>query len=71
MTDNKNEEKKSRPQDKWDAKAGLISKTYKVNKEVAEEFKAVCKKSGVAMGTQLTKMMKEFIEVNKNNEASE
>lgn len=50
------EEKKSRPQDKWDAKAGLILKTYKVNKEVAEEFKAACKKSGVAMGTQLTKM---------------
>ena len=25
-------EKKIRPQDKWDAKAGVISKTYKVNK---------------------------------------
>lgn len=62
------EEKKSRPQDKWDAKAGLISKTYKVNKEVAEEFKAACKKSGVAMGTQLTKMMKEFIEQSKASE---
>lgn len=59
------EEKRKRPQDKWDAKAGVISKTYKVNKKVAEEFQEVCKKAGVAMGTQLTKMMKEFIEQNK------
>lgn len=32
------EEKKKRPQDRWDEKAGMISKTYKVNKKVAEEF---------------------------------
>lgn len=62
------EEKKNRPQDKWDAKAGLVPKTYKVNKEVAEGFKTACKKSGVAMGTQLTKMMKEFIEEVKASE---
>ena len=57
-----NEEKKQRPQDKWDEKAGLVPKTYKDDKEVAEEFKEVCKEVGVAMGTQLTRMMKEFIE---------
>ena len=56
------EEKKNRPQDKWDEKAGLVPKTYKVDKEVAEEFKEVCKEVSVAMGTQLTRMMKEFIE---------
>lgn len=54
--------KKVRPQDKWDAKAGVTAKTYKVNKEVAEAFQMACKKAGVAMGTQLTKMMQEFIE---------
>lgn len=59
--------KKARPQDKWDAKAGVISKTYKVNKGVAEAFQIACKKAGVAMGTQLTKMMQEFIE-QVNNE---
>lgn len=57
-----NEEKKKRPQDKWDEKAGLVPKTYKVNKEVAEEFRQACKEAGVAMGTQLTKLMKEFVE---------
>ena len=59
------EEKRKRPQDKWDAKAGMISKTYKVNKKVAEVFRGACKKADVAMGTQLTKMMKDFIEQNK------
>ena len=54
--------KKSRPQDKWDKKAGVISKTYKVNGKTAEEFRVACKKAGVSMGTQLTKMMNEFIE---------
>lgn len=61
--------KKIRPQDKWDAKAGVISKTYKVNKEVARQFQIACKKAGVAMGTQLTKMMGGFIEqVNEGEE---
>ena len=55
-------DKKQRPQDKWDKKAGLISKSYKVSKKVAEEFQIACKKQGVAMGIQLTKMMKEFVE---------
>ena len=56
------EEKKRRPQDKWDEKAGMISKTYKVNKNVAEEFQKACKKSSVSMGAQLTKMMEQFIQ---------
>lgn len=59
------EEKKTRPQDKWDEKAGVVSKTYKVNKKTAEEFKETCKKKGVSMGPQLTKMMQEFIERNR------
>lgn len=61
-------EKKMRPQDKWDAKAGVAAKTYKVNKKVAEEFRIVCKKCGIAMGTQLTKMMQEFIDQQEHSE---
>lgn len=56
------EEKKIRPQDKWDKKAGMVSKSYKVNEKTAEEFKTACKRAGVSMGTQLTKMMREFID---------
>jgi len=59
------EEKKQRPQDKWDAKAGLTAKTFKVDKKTAEEFQTACKQAGVAMGTQITAMMREFIEKNK------
>lgn len=54
-------EKKLRPQDKWDKKAGMISKSYKVNQKTAEEFKEACKIAGVSMGTQLNKMMNDFI----------
>lgn len=59
---------KKRPQDKWDEKAGVIPKTFKVDKAVTEEFQVACKKSGIAMGTQLTKMMKQFIEEVKASE---
>lgn len=62
------EEKKRRPQDKWDEKAGLAPKTYKVDKRVAEQFKDACERSHVAIGTQLTKMMKQFIEEVKASE---
>lgn len=56
------EEKKPRPQDKWDAKAGLISKTYKLDKKTAEEYQKACEKAGVSMGPQLAKLMRAFIE---------
>lgn len=55
------EEKKARRQDKWDAKAGMVAKTYKVRKDVAEKFAEVCKQQGISMGGQLTKMMEQFI----------
>lgn len=63
-----NEEKKERPQDRWDKKAGVVSKTYKVNEKTAAEFKEACAKAGVSMGTQLTKMMNDFIEEVKASE---
>lgn len=60
-----NEEKKIRPQDKWNAKAGLISKSYKLKKEVVEEFAKACEKAGVSQASAITKLMNEFIEQNK------
>lgn len=56
------ENNKLRPQDRWDAKKGIVAKTYKVNKQVAEDFKEACKQVGVGMGPQLTVMMKAFID---------
>ncbi|EXG84101.1 hypothetical protein K413DRAFT_0813 [Clostridium sp. ASBs410] len=60
------EEKKIRSQDKWNAKAGLISKSYKLKRELTEQFAEACEKAGVSQAGQITKMMKEFIdELNK------
>lgn len=59
------EEKKIRPQDKWNAKAGYISKSYKLKREVVEQFAEACEKAGVSQAAQLTKMMNGFIEDQK------
>lgn len=58
-------EKKNRPQDKWNAKAGYISKSYKLKKENADAFAAACEKAGVSQAGQLTEMMKKFVESQK------
>ena len=59
------DEKKTRPQDKWDMKARVSAKTYKVNTAVAEEFKKVCKELHLSQGPELTKLMQQFIEENR------
>lgn len=56
------EEKKIRPQDKWNTKAGLISKSYKLKRELTEQFAEACEKAGVSQAGQISKMMKTFIE---------
>ena len=59
------EEKKIRPQDKWNAKAGLISKSYKLKKDLVDQFTEACEKAGVSQASQLTMMMRDFIEEQK------
>ena len=59
------EEKKIRRQDKWNAKAGWISKSYKLKRELVDEFADACEKAGVSQAGQLSMMMREFIEKNK------
>lgn len=56
------QEKKIRPQDKWNAKAGYISKSYKLKREVVEEFAKACQKAGVSQAGKLTELMKSFSE---------
>lgn len=59
------EEKKNRPQDKWDAKAGMVAKTYKVKKEAAETFAAKCKEQGISIGIKLSELMSMYTENNR------
>lgn len=47
---------------KYSEKAGWISKSYKLRREVAEAYAEACKKAGVSAAGQLTKMMKQFID---------
>lgn len=56
------EDKKIRPQDRWNAKAGLISKSYKLRRELVDQFAEACDKAKVSQASQLTKMMTAFIE---------
>ena len=59
------EEKKARQQDKWDAKAGMVSKTYKVKREAAEAFAEKCKEQGISIGIKLSELMSMYTEDNR------
>ncbi len=56
------EQKKERPQDRWNKKAGYVSKSYKLKKDIVEAFAEACDTAGVSQASQLTKMMQEFVE---------
>lgn len=53
---------------KYEAKAGWISKSYKLKKELVEEFASACEKTGVSQAAQLSMMMKAFIDETKASE---
>lgn len=50
---------------KYEKKAGWMSKSYKLKREVVEEFARACEEEGVSQASKLTKMMKEFVEKRK------
>lgn len=52
--------------EKYQKKAGYITKGFKLKREVAEQFAEACEKAGVSQAAQITKMMKEFIEKQKS-----
>ena len=51
--------------DKWQKKVGIISKSFKLKKELTDEFKEACEKAGVSQAAQISKMMREFIDEQK------
>ena len=54
---------------KYQQKIGLISKSYKIKKELAEEFAYACDKAGVSQAATISKLMRQFIdEVNNKTE---
>ena len=54
---------------KYEAKAGWMSKTYKLKRETVEAFAKACEQAGVSQAGKLTELMKGFIdEVNGKEE---
>lgn len=47
---------------KYEKKAGFMSKSYKLRKEIVEQFAEACEKAGVSQAGQLSEMMKQFAE---------
>lgn len=58
-------EKKSRPQDTWDKKNGYVLKSFKMYQTLFDEFKATCQRVGVTQSGQVSKMIKQFVEENR------
>ena len=52
---------------KYNAKVGNIQKSFALKKELCEEFKEACAAAGVSQASQISKMMREFIEEVKNS----
>lgn len=50
---------------KYEAKAGWISKSYKLKKDIVEQFSEACQQKGVSQAGALMDFMKKFIEENK------
>ena len=51
---------------KYQEKAGYFTKGFKLKRDLADEFAAACEKAGVSQASQISKMMREFIEQIKN-----
>lgn len=53
--------------EKYQKKAGYMTKGFKIKREIAEQFEVACDKAGVSQAGQITKMMQEFIDKMNNN----
>lgn len=51
--------------ERYQKKAGWISKSYKLKREVVEVYAEACERAGVSQAAQITEMMNEFIEQTK------
>ena len=57
--------KNESPQDRWQRNNGYISKSYKLKKELVDNFRDTCEKADRKQAEVLTKFMEEFIDKNK------
>ncbi len=54
--------------EKYQKKAGYMVKGFKLKRDLVEEFENACSQVGVSQASQITKLMKQFIEEVKASE---
>lgn len=57
--------------EKYQKKIGLVSKSYKLKKEIVDAYAAACRKAGVSCAGQLTTMMQDFIQTVSESDTKE
>ena len=50
-----------RAQDRWNEKNGYISRSFRMYRSLAEEFKQACDSVGVSQAETIQQLMREFI----------
>jgi len=53
---------------KYQAKIGMVAKTYKLKQELVDDFKTVCDKAGESQSSVLSRLMREYIESKEEDE---
>lgn len=51
--------------EKYAKKVGLMSKSYKMRREIVEEFAEACEMRGVSQAGELMRFMQQFVEETK------
>ena len=64
--DGKNKNVRNRADKKYHEKIGLISKSYKLHKDVVDDFADACGEMGVSLSSTIENLMKKFIDDTKN-----
>ncbi len=52
-------------QEAYASRNNIISKSYKLNKELVDKFKATCEANGVSQAGKLQELMQEYIKAAK------
>lgn len=53
---------------KWQSKAGYTVKAFKIKKDIAEAFVRECEKNGESQASVVTRLMLEYVKVDKDTE---
>ena len=60
-----NPSKQTIASEKYQKKAGYIAKSYKLKREVVEQFQQACERQGISQAGKIMELMQKFIEEEK------